>query len=241
VSELVVGSLRGVATATNQDARQVNRRATLRALASGEAHTRADLARVTGLARPTISSLVAELVDDGLVVEVGTGTSAGGKPPTLLEVDHTARQVIAVDISRRPVVATLSNLAGEVAQRETAGAATTSGHELLEVVANLVQRLVDAATAPVAGIGIGTPGLVGADGVVIEAPNLDWHGVPLAKELSRRTGLPTWVDNDADAAALAEYGALPPDRDGLVGTTMFVTAIAVASLQQQVRVKQRPR
>lgn len=215
MTDLVARPLRDLRVVTSQDTRQTNLRRALRALARGEARTRAELARLTGLTRPTASSIVADLVEAGLVNEAGTGTSGGGKPPTLLEVDHGARNLVAVDTSRRPVVAVLSDLAGTVLARRTAGDGATAGAELVEAVAGLVGALAREAAVEVAGVGVATPGLVTPDGVVLEAPNLDWHDVPLAAEMGARTGLPTWVANDADAAALVEYAAHPPDGAGL--------------------------
>lgn len=214
MTEVLAGPLRSVRAASGQDAREVNRRSVLHAVASGAAVTRADLARLTGLTRPTVSSLIDQLVTEGLVVEVGQGISAGGKRPTLLAIDAGARQVIAVDVSSDPVVAVLSDLGGtEIASRHLPDA--LHGDDLVDALAAVIAGLADAATAPLAGVGIGTPGLVDADGTVVEAPNLGWHDRPLGRELRARTGLPVWVANDADAAALVEFGRLPEERDGL--------------------------
>lgn len=212
--DVFAGPLRSTHTASGQDAREVNRRSVLHAVAAGTADTRADLARLTGLTRKTISSLVDELAGDGLILEVGHGRSAGGKRPTLLAVERRARQVIAIDVSSDAVVGALSDLAGEVsASEERSGIAT--GDALVEEIVELIATLAAAATAPLAGVGVGTPGLVRADGTVIEAANLGWHERPLGAELRERTGHPVWVANDADAAALAEFGRLAEGRDGL--------------------------
>lgn len=214
MTEVLAGPLRSVRAASGQHAREVNRRSVLHAVASGAAITRADLARLTGLTRPTVSSLIDQLVDEGLVVEVGQGVSAGGKRPTLLAIDAAARQVVAVDVSADPVVGVLSDLGGTtVASSELREG--LHGDGLVDAIADLVRDLAGAATAPLAGVGIGTPGLVDADGTVVEAPNLGWHDRPLGTELRERTGLPVWVANDADAAALVEFGRLPEGRDGL--------------------------
>ncbi len=209
------GQRRGTRVASSQSARQVNLRSVLRTLAAGEADSRASLARVTGMARPTVTRLVAELLDSGLVAEVGTGSSDGGKPPRLLAVNRSARQVVAIDLSRRPLVATLADLAGTESARHTVGGAHTAGDRLVAAVVDVVSDLAPRATAPVAGVGVATPGLVTRDGVVVEAANLGWHDLRLASILQERTGLPAWVGNDADAAALVEYGTRAGASDGL--------------------------
>jgi predicted NBD/HSP70 family sugar kinase len=68
----------------------------------------------------------------------------------------------------------------------------------------------------VLGIGVGTPGVVDANGTVVEASNLGWHDVPLADLLTERLGHPTVVTNDAHAAALGELRLFETDADSLV-------------------------
>lgn len=213
VSELVVGRLRSVGGASGHDAREVNRRSALHAIASGAAVTRAEIARATGLTRPTVSSLVAELVDEGIVVEVGPGSSAGGKRPTLLAIDPTARQVVAIDASSRPIRGRLVDLGGAILAEHSLPA--VAGDAAVDAVASLIAELAGRATAPLVGVGVGTPGLTTEDGVVVEAANLDWHDLPLRDLLQDRTGLPVVVANDADAAVLVELGSLPQDRHDL--------------------------
>lgn len=204
----------GVVTATTYRSRQANLRNVLRLIASGDAQTRAELARATGLTRPTVSNLVAELVNERLVVEVGPGPAAIGKPPTLLQVDPSARQVVSVDLSSRPAVAELSDLGGRVVAEGNTKYADRTGPELLEDLYELVLRVAGKATAPIVGIGIGVPGLVPAPGVV-RAANLRWWDLPLEQNLTDRSGLPAWVVNTTEAIALVEYGARVADRDAL--------------------------
>ncbi len=212
MSQQLLGPLRSLGSASSQDARAVNRRSVLHAVATGAALTRADLARLTGLTRPTISSLVDELSDEGLVVELGPGISAGGKRPTLLGIDLAARQVIAIDASVRPFVGVLTDLSGT-----THATLEAPDHDdPTDALAVLIGELAAQATAPIAGVGIGSPGLVDEDGTVVAAANLGWSDHPLRVLLEAATGLPVWVANDANAAALAEFGRLPSERDGLV-------------------------
>lgn len=101
--------------ATREQLREHNRRLVLRMLYQGEVNTRAALATVTGLTKPTVSNLVGELIDEGLVVEEGLGraSGSGGKRPTLLAFNPRARQVIGVALGSERVSAALADLAGE--------------------------------------------------------------------------------------------------------------------------------
>jgi predicted NBD/HSP70 family sugar kinase len=88
-------------------------------------------------------------------------------------------------------------------ERPLGGSAT--GDDVLADVLALVEETVACASAPVLGIGVGTPGIVGPDGDVLTAPNLGWTDVELQALLAEATDLPVLVCNDADAAVHAEY------------------------------------
>jgi predicted NBD/HSP70 family sugar kinase len=83
-------------------------------------------------------------------------------------------------------------------------------------VVRLADALIQEASAPVLGVGIGTPGIVDLEGRVVEASNLGWHGLPLQQELATRFELPVRVANDAHVAALGEFGTHPGTNLALV-------------------------
>ncbi len=197
------------------DARALNLRTALQAISSAEGMSRAGIARMTGLTRATVSSLVAELIEDGLVVEDGTGESRGGKPPTLLALAPGGRDIVAVDLSAQPFRGTRVDLAGTVRASLAGDPGRVTGDDAVAEVRRLVEALLAVDGAPVAGIGIATPGLVDEEGMVHEAPNLGWHDRPLGEELADLDA-PVWVANDADVAAMAEFAVLPEGADDVV-------------------------
>lgn len=201
--------------ATKHDSRQTNLRTTLELVARHGATSRAEIARRTGLSRAAVSSLVGELIDKSLLLESGQGESAGGKPPILLALNEGARQVVALDLGHRPFQAGLFDLSGRILQRVVAEDSDVfpTGGWALEMVEGLIRTMLEAASAPVLGIGIGAPGVIAPDGRVLEASNLAWHGLDLGAELGRRFDLPVVVANDAAMAALAEFHRHPDDRN----------------------------
>ncbi|HEY8451037.1 MAG: ROK family transcriptional regulator [Micromonosporaceae bacterium] len=201
-------------------ARGHNRSLVLRTLYRTGELSRADLARATGLTRVTISDLVADLIAEGLVVELGQrGDARPGKPATLLGIDRTGHCIIGVDLSGADsFLGALLDLDGRVIERQEAPLEGATGTGALDRVVALVQRLVAAASTPVLGIGVGSPGIVDLDGVVLTAPNLGWTGVPLRERLAETTGLPVFVANDANAAALAELTFGGPEHRRAAGT-----------------------
>jgi len=191
-----------------EHARGHNRSLVLQSLYRSGRASRADLARTTGLTRVTISDLVGELIAEGLVVELGQRDDARpGKPAVLLDVNRAATQIIGVDLSEHAVFrGALLDIDGRILHAEEVELAGSRGDEATAKVLALVERLTDAATAPVLGIGIGSPGIVEANGTVAAAPNLGWTDEPLQRLVADRTGLPVFVANDANVAVLAEHG-----------------------------------
>ena len=168
--------------------------------------SRADLARRLGISKVTISELVAEVIESGHAVEVGPSDRVRpGKPATLVDVNRTGLQAVGVDLAAHEVLrAAVLDLDGNILVRAERRIADETGEAIVAIVLDLVQQMVAAATAPLLGIGVGTPGIVVAGGVVDTAPNLGWRDVPLRELIADLTGLPVFVANDADAAVHAD-------------------------------------
>jgi glucokinase-like ROK family protein len=141
-----------------------------------------------------------------LVEEVGQGPSAGGKPPILLSVVDDSRHAIGIDLASGEFRGAVVNLRGEIRHRVSMPLDGRDGDEALVLVYELVDRLIAASNISLLGIGIGTPGLMDpVKGVVRRAVNLDWQDLPLRSLLKKRYGLPMYVANDSQVAALAEF------------------------------------
>ena len=192
--------------ATHRQTREHNHRLVLRAVYEFGPISRAEVARSTGLTRTTVSDVVTDLLDDGMVEEVGRGPSSGGKAPILLSIVGDSRQVIGLDLGEAVFAGALVNLHGEVRRIVELPVDGRNGDDALALVYRLVDELLDEATVVPLGIGVGTPGLVDArTGTILWAVNLDWQNLALGGLLTERYGLPTNVANDSQAAALAEY------------------------------------
>ncbi len=198
-----------------EHARTHNRSLVLQTLYRAGQVSRADIARETGLTRVTISDLVAGLIAEGLVVELGQrDDSRPGKPAVLLDMNRAATQIIGVDLSEHAVFrGAVLDIDGVVLASAEVPLAASRGDEATSKVLDLVDRLVALATAPVLGIGIGSPGIVDPGGVVITAPNLGWFDLELQRIIGERTALPVFVANDANVAVLAEHGFGNADGD----------------------------
>ncbi|HMT21055.1 MAG TPA: MarR family transcriptional regulator, partial [Promineifilum sp.] len=159
--------------ATRQQTKDHNHRLVFRTIYGANEVSRAEVARLTGLTRPTVSAIVADLLDDRLVIETGQGPSAGGKPPTLLSINDAGRNLIAVDLSGDELRAARLNLTGKILTRATLPAAGLSGDSLLDAVYQIIESVRPPSSASLLGLGIATPGLVDPyQGVVLRSVNL---------------------------------------------------------------------
>ncbi|WEK61627.1 MAG: ROK family protein [Candidatus Microbacterium colombiense] len=178
-----------------------NRTLVLRTLMQHPTVSRADLARLTGLARPTVSELVKGLLDEGVLRESGQSRDPRpGKPAVMLEFDQRAVQVIALDLSATDrIEGALATPDGRLAHRLVRPTAGDPGR----AAAALVTELTSLAGHPPLGIGIGMP---------TGAPALLGLGALLAEA----SDAPVHVFDDADLAADAELRFSPVDTDFLL-------------------------
>jgi N-acetylglucosamine repressor len=197
---------RSTSKATPERARVHNTQLVLKTLYESGPISRADTARATGLTRPTISDVVADLMVQGLIEEQGYGPSTGGKRPVLLDIVNDSRHLIGLNLARESFCGALIDLRGEIVHRIDLTLDGRDGDVALDLVYAVIDALVGTANRPLLGIGIGAPGLVDAvNGIMRQAVNLNWRDVPLRDLLQDRYDLPVHMANDCQVAALGEY------------------------------------
>lgn len=208
--EAVVATLPLVRPSDQSSVRRGNLAAVLRRLRDAGPTSRADLALVTGLTKATVSSLVGELTERGLVRETGERHAGPiGRPARIVALDGAGVGALGLEVNVDYVAAYGTDLAGRVltdrrVPADVMGSDPEQALDLLAEVAGAALADLTAAGATVAGIGVAVPGLVdAAAGTVLFAPNLGWRGVPVAARLAG-IGVPVVVDNDANLSALAE-------------------------------------
>jgi len=206
--------------ATHQETKQHNRDLVLKTIFEADTVSRAEIARITRLTRTTVSEVVAALLAEGLVREVGIGSSIGGKSPILLSLVKDSRYMISLNLAHDQFCGAVVNLRGEIKEMESIPVSGRDGEQALGLVYEILARLVSQRWQPLVGIGVGTPGLVNTrEGMVVNAVNLDWQNLPLAQLLRDRYQLPVHIMNDSQAAAIGEYvygGAYKADENLVV-------------------------
>lgn len=170
---------------------------------------RSELAKRLELSPSTVTRIVGQLIEEGLVFEADTINSATGRKPTLLEFNYKAGAVIGVDIGGNNVVGVVADLHGDILFRKDVLVNPDAGDlENLKDVLSLIEKLCNAPSVPVdkiRGIGVGVPSIVKVpDGVVVWAPALGWRDLHLKALLEEQCGLPAFVENDVNLGALGE-------------------------------------
>lgn len=217
--------------ATRENLRRHNRQLLLRAVYTGLADNRAALAQETGLAKPTVSDLIGELIAEGLLVEGGLGesTESGGKRPTLIKFVPNARQVIGVSLDNGRAFGVLCNLAGQVAAQHYAELENAQGDEVETILIEVINGLLAQLDAPLLCIGVGVPGVVdSASGIITDSLPLGWHHWSLVNRLSARYEVPVYTGNSAELTALAQYSF---GLDGEDDTHNLVTVLVTNSVE----------
>lgn len=197
--------LRKARVARSSTIRNINRQIVLNYVREREPISRAEIARETALQRSTVSTIIESLKDDGLIEEIGAGESTGGRRPTLLRLRATDSIAIGVDISPTRTTIATSDLAGRITERESFNTSRDPQQVIRRVIDCALEIAGPGGTGTIEGIGVSLPGLVDpATGRVIYVPYFRWRDLPIAEEIQAATGLQVTIDNDANAAALAE-------------------------------------
>ena len=180
-------------------------------LRDGKPRTRGELARLSSLARSTITTRVDALLASGLLEPVGEAASTGGRPPTRFALNRHDRVVLAVDLGASHASVAVMDLGGQLLEHRTVDCDIADGPDaVLDLVASIGRELLGELgreVGDVAGVGIGVPGPVAhATGRPANPPIMPgWHDVDVPALLGRHFDGPVLVDNDVNLMALGEY------------------------------------
>jgi len=189
--------------ASSEAIRNVNRRIVLNLIRTRHPISRADLARVSGMQRSTISLIVEELIGENWVIEGPTGRLPRGRRPTFLHLNEN-RVIVGVDIRPTLTTVALADVNGNFTAQET----FPTPRDPAAAMALLIKRIKAIISAcegkKIEGIGISVPGRINrTEGRLVFAPNLKWRDIDLGKPIAKATGLDVELENAANACVLA--------------------------------------
>ena len=196
-------------SASNKIPRQINRNLIFNQIRTRQPISRADLARVSGLQRSTVSLIVEDLLDERWIVEGSMGHLPRGRRPTFLNV-NSQRGVLALDIHPSQTTLAVTDLGGRILAQSLI-VLPSNPQRVIAAIVNAIRKMIAAnKDRSFDGIGISLPGRLDLHldkskrGDSIFAPNIDWPIGRIKSRVEQATGLPVFVDNVANACALSE-------------------------------------
>lgn len=194
-----------------ENARLINRSLILNQIRIKEELSRAELARNLSLSKMTVSTIVTDLIDEGLIIESGEGDSQrqGGRKPILLRLPDNNKFILGVDIGNTNTVVALASISGKIIRKlrnptrrnHSTGSIIEQIKEMFDVV--LIGAEID--QSRIIGVGVSIGGLVNRkSGEIILSPDFNWKNVKLQSLLEKELDIPVIVDNCTRVMALGE-------------------------------------
>lgn len=202
--------------ATRSTSRDINRSIALNVIREHQPISRADLARHLNITRGVVSTLVQELIAQGVIYEGATGETARGRKPTFLHIRTHDRLAMAVDVRFSKTYLMLCDFSGRQVALE-AHDTIFSVPEFIKDLAVRIRRMLKThgSNGTCEGIGLVVPGMVDQrTGLVLNAPALGWRGVEIRDKLAAATGLPVQIENSGRACALAQLWLVRGETSG---------------------------
>lgn len=172
--------------------------------------SRSQLARLTKMSNTSVGKIVKELINDELVVEVGTTEGEVGRKAKLLEINPNGSYIIGVELDRSGIQIAVVTLSGEIMAKSQMNFDTTkTPYETLEETATAIKKLIEQSEFPlgekIIAIGVSIPGLVTwPEGKVLMVPQFHWNDIDIKGYLEEKLDYVVYVDNHVRTVILAE-------------------------------------
>ncbi len=199
-----------MAVANRDLMRAINRFAILHAIRDAGTISRVDISRKTGLSQAAVTSISAELIGEGMLVEQSSGKSGGGRRPVPLALNPKGAFSVGVHLSVDQICVVLMDLQAVIIceQKEPLDTYDLSPKTVIEKLIKTVQSCLweaDFSKKQISGIGVAIPGLIDSrSGFVRYVPNYKWKNICLAEVLEERIGIPVYVENSANSLVIFE-------------------------------------
>jgi len=224
-------------SASTEDIRGINRRIVLNLIRTRPPMSRADLARVSGLQRSTISLIVDQLIAENWVLEGPPGQVPRGRRPTFLRLNDN-RVIIGVDIRPSQTTVALADATGRFTSQEVLLTTPDPAVTIGRLVGCIHELIATCEGKKIEGIGVSLPGRFDAQkDRLVFAPNLGWADVDIRGPLREATGLDVEVENAANACVLSAlwFGQMQSCRNFVVVTVSEGIGVGILSNGQLIR------
>lgn len=196
--------------ASRQLVKSLNRELVINELKEFPKQSRADLSKRTKLSKPAVSEIVKELIEEGLVIEIGLGPSSGGKKPILLEYNSKANYVLGVLVEDDKIFITVGDMNGELVDiTQLTFTPPTEGSMIVSLIENGVRKILNSQKIKidkVLGITVGISGIsVDPNQKIDYSPSIDWGDINLKDMLSKKLDMQIIIENDVNLMTIGEY------------------------------------
>lgn len=196
--------------ASRQLVKSLNRELVINELKEFPKQSRADLSKRTKLSKPAVSEIVKELIEEGLVIEIGLGPSSGGKKPILLEYNSKANYVLGVLLEDDKIFITVGDMNGELVDiTQLTFTPPTEGSMIVSLIENGVRKILNSQKIKidkVLGMTVGISGIsVDPNQKIDYSPSIDWGDINLKDMLSKKLDMQIIIENDVNLMTIGEY------------------------------------
>ncbi|AEE95965.1 ROK family transcriptional regulator [Mahella australiensis] len=195
----------------NEAMKKINLSLVLNAIWENEPISRRDLAKLTGLTPSSITNIIKQLMRDGVLIETGVGESNGGRKPVMLHINGQSGYIIGIELTFYHITGIMVDMRAKKVGKLVEDTRLKDGKEavigrIIDVIDKLIND-VGIKREKVLGIGISAPGPYDHErGVLINPPNFPgWHNVPIVDIIQSKFNIPTYLEKETQAAALAEW------------------------------------
>ena len=189
--------------ASTEVVRDINRRIVLNLIRTRHPISRADLARVSGLQRSTVSSIVEQLIEERWVLYGATGRLPRGRRPTFLRLNDE-RVIVGVDIRPTQTTVALADANGNFISQEMVPTPSDPQVAVTNLIESIQRIIRTCHGKKIEGVGISLPGRFSPESDrLVFAPNLHWRDFDIHSPIMKATGLEVEMENAANACVLA--------------------------------------
>jgi len=195
--------------------RQINRLNVLNTIRDLQAISRVKISKITGLNKSTITNIVGELIEEGLVYEESLGQSAVGRKPIILKLNEKSHIFGAIEVSLCRTNLAICDLGGNVLAHREIPTQAGNGEKFFKTCGKLLAKMAGSFNKiPMVGVGISICVLINhLEGVIYADNSLKWVNVDVRGIVEREMGCKVFVDNDGKAGALGELWFAPEAQD----------------------------
>lgn len=204
--------------------KKINRSLIIREIVKEGMISRADLSKVTNLTRATISAQVADLLEEGLIIETSLEHYSVGRKPIMLSLNGQAGYSLGIDLDYGQLSFTLSDLLGCPVTSSYIKISSTDYTEILQILLEEINKYranwTDARYG-IVGIVIAIHGLVSKDQVIHYVPRFKWHSMNLKQDIEMEIDITVYLENNANLSSFAERVFIHHETDNLLCATLY--------------------